>query len=118
MSKVLEEHGSASFKKVLQLSEFNDNRYLELAEYRFNKKESEWRKKKGVTLNKGSYKTIKEAIEREHENILSWLEVDYVPDSVSRYNEVQERALLDHPHGTGSVSSGLLGDVRPEVFES
>jgi hypothetical protein len=116
MPKVIEEHGSASRKKVLQLAEFNDNRYLELGEFYFNNKEKEWRKKKGVSLNRDNYKIIKEAIEREHETIMNWLEVDYVPDNISRYNDAQERALLENEYTLGTLIISEYNDPRDLHF--
>ena len=41
MGRVIEEHGGEKSKKVLQLDEYEGNRYLELAKYFFNKKNHE-----------------------------------------------------------------------------
>ena len=116
MSKVIEEHGGSRSKKVLQLDEYQGSRYLELAQYYFKKKESEWKKKRGITLNKDNYRTIKEALDKEHEAIMDWLGVGYVPEDVSRYNEVQEKAAEDNQYAIGDYVVSEFTDRRNPLF--
>lgn len=116
MANVIEEHGGSRSKKVLQLGEYEGNRYLELAQYFFSKKESEWKKKKGVTLNKDNYKTLKEALDRKNETVMDWLGVGYVPEDVARYNEVQEEALSDNKYAIGDQLVSEYNEPRDPQF--
>ena len=114
--KVIEEHGSERQKKVLSLSEFKANRVLLLSEHFWSKRDQEWRMKKGVSLNTGNYQVMKEALDREHESIMDWLGVDYVPEDVARYTEIMELARIDEQFSIGEHIVTLHDERRDPNF--
>ena len=65
--RVIEEHGSERQKKVIALNEYQGNRTLLLSEHFWSKRDQNWRMKKGVSLNTGNYRVMKEALDRENE---------------------------------------------------
>ena len=103
--RVIEEHGNRSQKKVLSLESYTARgrvfRVFELSQWFFIDREHRWQKKKGVSLNTGNYRVMKEAIDRHNEVIMDWLGVDYVPEDVARYTEIQELAKLDAQYVVG-----------------
>ena len=116
---VIEEHGSDRRKKVLQLSDWNGHRTLLLSENFWSNREHGWRMKKGVSLNTGNYKVMKQALDREHETIMAWLGVDYVPEDVARYTEIMELALEDEEYVVGEHTITFHNDLRdPQFFRA
>ena len=113
---MLEEHGSERLKKVLSLSDFKGNRTLMFSEHFWSKKDHEWRMKKGVSLNTGNYRVMKEALDRENESIMDWLGVDYVPEDVARYTEIMELARLNEEFVIGQHTVLLHDDRRDPSF--
>ena len=116
---VIEEHGNSRAKKVLQLSEYKGNRTLLLSQNFWSKSDHEWRMAKGVSLNTGNYRVMKQALDREHEAIMDWLGVDYVPEDVARYTEIQELAQLDAEYVVGEHTITIYTDTRdPQFFRA
>ena len=116
---VIEEHGNSRHKKVLQLSEYKGNRTLLLSQNFWSKRDHEWRMARGVSLNTGNYKVMKQALDREHEAIMDWLGVDYVPEDVARYTEIQELAQLDAEYVVGEHTIAFHNDLRdPQFFRA
>jgi len=116
---VIEEHGSERQKKVISLSEYKGRRFLLLSEHFWNKKNHVWTMKKGVSLNTGNYKVMKQALDRKHESIMDWLGVDYVPEDVARYTEIQELAKLDAEYVVGEHTIAFHNDLRdPQFFRA
>lgn len=116
---VIEEHGSERQKKVISLSEYKGRRFLLLSEHFWNKKNHVWTMKKGVSLNTGNYKVMKQALDREHESIMDWLGVDYVPEDVARYTEIMELALEHEEYVVGEHTIAFHNDLRdPQFFRA
>lgn len=114
--RVIEEHGSERQKKVISLNEYQGNRTLLLSEHFWSKRDQEWRMKKGVSLNTGNYRVMKEAMDRENEAIMDFLGVDYVPEDVARYTEIMEMARLDQQFSIGEHEVMLHSDHRDPGF--
>jgi len=114
--KVIEEHGNERQKKVISLSEFKGYRMLLFSEHFWSKKEHQWRMKKGVSLNTGNYRVMKEALDRKDEEIMDWLGVDYVPEDVARYTEIMELARLDEEFVIGEHTVILHDERRDPSF--
>ena len=114
--KVIEEHGNERQKKVISLSEFKGHRMLLFSEHFWSKKDHQWRMKKGVSLNTGNYRVMKEALDRKDEVIMDWLGVDYVPEDVARYTEIMQLARLDEEFVVGGHNVILHDDRRDPSF--
>ena len=50
--------------------------------------------------------------DRNHETIMDWLGVDYVPEDVARYTEIQELAKLDAEYVIGEHIISFHNDAR------
>ena len=77
---------------------------------------NEWKKRKSVSLNTGNFRVMKEALDRNHETIMDWLGVDYVPEDVARYTEIQELAKLDAEYVIGEHIISFHNDARDPQF--
>ena len=87
------------------------------SEYYWKKNEHEWKMKKGVSLNTGNYRVMKEALDRNDEIIMDWLGVDYVPEDVARYTEIMELARINEEFLIGEHKVVLHDDRRdPTIF--
>ena len=114
--KVIEEHGNERQKKVISLSEFKGRRFLLFFRILLEKNEHEWKMKKGVSLNTGNYRVMKEALDRNDEIIMDWLGVDYVPEDVARYTEIMELARINEEFLIGEHKVVLHDDRRDPSF--
>ncbi len=117
---VIEEHGRSKQKKVMALASYENKgrtfRVFELGEFYFHNKSNEWKKRKSVSLNTGNYRVMKEALDRDHEKIMDWLGVDYVPEDVARYTEIQELAKLEAEYVVGEHTIKFHNDLRDPRF--
>lgn len=114
--RVLDEHGGAKHRKVFALDEFKGHRYFEIREF-FLDQEDEWKpKKKGITLNKDTFRVLCDLIDRDREKISDWLGAGYVPDDVTRYEEVEEKAATANRYRAGSLVLGEHHEERDVRF--
>ena len=116
MSRVLDEHGTARSRKVFALNEFNGVRYFEIEEHFLNRKEGEWRKKKGVSLNRDTYRILHSLVQQRHEDIMTWIGIGYVPEDVSRYAELQEAAMETNKTTGHALEVGTYSEDRDSRF--
>ena len=119
VERILETAGGASQRspqKVLQYYDYKGNRLLELGEWYWHKGLHDWKKKKGVTLNKTTYRVIRDAIIENDEEILDFLAIDYVPEHVRRYEEVTEMAAEEARYKIGDVTVSSHNEPRDPIF--
>jgi hypothetical protein len=91
MSKYLAEDGPKSKHLVIQLNEFDDNRFLDMRYFYFDKNDQEYKPtRKGISLTKSNYLMMKKVVEKNHEEVMDWLGVGYVPEHVTEYQKQQE----------------------------
>lgn len=94
MSKYLAEDGLKSKHLVIQLNEFEDNRFLDMRYFYFDKKDKEYKPtRKGISLTKSNYLMMKKVVEKNHEEVMDWLGVGYVPEHVAEYQDKQEEQV-------------------------
>ena len=115
-SKVLDESGSSQKRKVFSLGSYEGHRYLEIEEYYLDKKEQAWKKKKGVSINKDAYHVLCGVVRNRHEEILSWLNVNYVPENVARYDELQQAGRERESALVGTCVVGSYKENRDPRF--
>ena len=117
IERVLDEHGGRKNKKIFRLGEYEGHRYFEIREFFLPKDKNEWKPtRKGITLNKDTYRVLRDLIEREDEVIMDWIGVGYVPEEVARYEEVQEQAAMDNRHRAGELVIDEYDESRDVRF--
>ena len=115
--RVLDEHGGEKHRKVFALGEYEGHRYFEIREFFVQKGKSEWKPtRKGITLNRDTYRVLRDLIEREDEAIMDWIGVGYVPEEISRYEEVQEQAATDNRYQSGELVIDEYDEPRDVRF--
>ncbi len=90
-TKYLAEDGPKNKHLVIQLNEYEENRFLDLRYFYFDKKDQEYKPtRKGISLTKSNYLMVKKVVEKNHEEVMDWLGVGYVPEHVEKYQKEQE----------------------------
>ena len=90
-TKYLAEDGPKSKHLVIQLNKIDDNRFLDLRYFYFDKKDQEYKPtRKGISLTKSNYLIVKKVVEKNHEEVMDWLGVGYVAEHVEEYQKEQE----------------------------
>lgn len=113
--KILDEHGGAKRRKVFALDEYEGHRYMEIREYYLSG--DDWKPgRKGITLNRDTYRILRDLIEREDESIMDWVGMGYVPEDVARYEEVQEQAAIDNRYRSGDLVVESYNEPRDSCF--
>lgn len=117
--KVLAEDGPEWKKLVVKLTEYEQHRLLDLRYWYLNKPSGEFRpSNKGVMLTRSNYLTVKNVIERRHEEVMDWLGVGYVPEHVAEYEKAQENAVEETKYHPSSVTSSRENrPIDPLFFE-
>lgn len=114
--RVLDEHGDERKRKVFALNEYMEHRYLEIEEFYFDRKRSEWTKKKGISINQDTYRVLRDVLDRRDAEIMDWIGVGYVPEEVSRYEEVQAAAAHDSKYQIGELVVAEHSEPRDPCF--
>ncbi len=105
-SRYLAEDGPKNKHLVIQLSEYENNRFLDLRYFYFDKKDQEYKPtRKGISLTRSNYLMVKKVVEKNHEQVMDWLGVGYVPEHVEKYQHDQE-AQAD------KIRSKVLGNIE------
>jgi hypothetical protein len=115
-SKILDESGSSQKRKVFSLGTYEGHRYFEVEEYYLDRRIQEWKKKKGVSINKDAYSILRNVIVNRNEEILSWLNVNYVPENIARYEELQNSAAERSGAVVGERQVGGYKETRDPRF--
>lgn len=104
--RVLAEDGPERKRLVIRLTEYEQHRLLDLRYWYIHKPSGEFRpSNKGVMLTRSNYLTVKNVIERFHEEVMDWLGVGYVPEHVAKYEKAQEKAAEETKYLPSSVTS-------------
>ena len=116
---ILAEDGSAYKKLIVKLKEYEGHRLLELRYHYFDKKKHEFfPTKKGIALTKSNYLTVKKVIEKNHEQVMDWLGVGYVPEHIARNQQAQEEAYQEIEYSSGAVEVKAESYARdPDFFK-
>lgn len=94
--KVLGEDGPKRKRLVIRLTEYKDHRLLDLRYWYLDKKADEFKPtSKGIMLTRSNYLAFKKVVDHNHETVMDWLGVGYVPEHVEKYNREQEKNVED-----------------------
>lgn len=114
---VLAEKGPQGRRFVIRLNEFKRHRLLDLRFYYLDKKAQEFRPtSKGINLNKDNYLLARRVLEEEHETIMDWLGIEYVPQHVSDYAMRQRDAMQESASSLGEVVASVDRRERDPTF--
>ena len=118
--EVLAEDGPASKKLIIKLGEYKGHRLFELRFHYFNKKEQDFTPtRKGLSLTRSNYLTVKKVIEKNHEQVMDWLGVSYVPQHVEENQVAQEKAYKETEYSSGEVCFKTKKYFRdPDFFKA
>lgn len=117
--KVLAEDGPPSKRLVIQLSQIEDNRFLDLRYWYQDKKTGEFRPTaKGVALTRKNYLVIKRLVDEKSESILDWLNLSYVPEHVLAYDNRQAATAAELQYSIPNAEVSVETNSRmPSFFE-
>lgn len=113
-SRVLGESGGKRLKKVFELGEYKGAKYLEISEYFL--KDSDWQKKKAVTLNRETYGELTRVVSEHNEKIMDWIGKSYVPEDVEQYAKVQAEAVLHNRYAPCELIIETYNEPRDLSF--
>lgn len=96
---ILAEDGPKHKKLIVKMEEYKGNQLLDLRYYYFDNDKSEFLPtRKGVMLTRSNYLTVKKVIEKNHEQVMDWLGVGYLPDYIANRQQAQEEAYKSSQH--------------------
>ena len=118
--QILAEDGPDRKKLIIGKKEYKNHRFLELRYYFFDKVTQEFMPtKKGIALTRSNYLTVKKVIDKNHEQVLDWLGVGYVPEHVEKNFKAQEEAYRSVQFTSGSVEHNIeIKEKDPNFFEA
>jgi len=106
--KVLVEDGSPSKKLRIQLKEYEGHRLLDLRYWYTDKKDKILKPtQKGINLTRSNYLTFKSVITNNHEEVMDWLGVGYVPANVDEYTKKQYQCANEQKYSVGNYDVSL-----------
>lgn len=117
VTETILEEGPSKKRLVVQLTEYEEHRLLDIRYWFYSKYQRELiRSKKGITLTKNYYLLIRNTLNRNNEKILDWLGVSYVPEHVQKYREEQEENIEKNIHKMGEIKKSSENEYYDKNF--
>ena len=87
--KVLGEDGPKRKRLVIRLAEYKEQITAIISSAYMQEAYDEFKpSSKGIMLTRSNYLTFKKVVDCNHEAVMDWLGVGYVPEHVEKYNKV------------------------------
>ena len=72
--------------------------------------------RKGIVLNKRNYLLVTEDFKKNHEKILDWLGITYVPEHIENYSQRQNETLNNLEYKLGEISASKSKNGNQELL--
>lgn len=106
--KVLIEDGSPSKTLRIQLKEYKGHHLLDVRYWYIDKEDKLLKPtQKGINLTRSNYLTFKSVITNNHEEVMDWLGVGYVPAHVDEYTKKQHQYANEQKYKVGNYDVSL-----------
>lgn len=115
--KVLIEEGPEAKRLVVKLSDYQGHRIFDMRYWYKHKQSGELRPtQKGVSLTRKNYQALRELVENRSEEVLDWLDINYLPDGVSEYEKRQSESVESQQHRSGVFEVEEVNEGKTASF--